>query len=428
MLGSINITYPFRIQRNHYLFLIILLLFSPKYCFSDSRISVEYTETQEIFQSPTLTKEQKLQKLERFLDKYPARTAYLLIELDQGAARQIILKHFLDPKIPKTRKLELGRILLQKLDAQEIIPEFKGFLVKDILENINEFMQPQEDYATSGLAEYVYIASRFSGYHDPKLFDAFKDERIIPNLIRSLNASDWVWPKDQGDNIRGIPGMPTGRNVARQLIPIALAKLNAKSAIPDLKDKFQKHHDMYLRMNCAYALGYLLGKENKKDIEKQLSREKNQNIVFEYTKGLIAAGDYSALKYIYLDKSPSRNDVSLLLYQIEQQIGLLVGVKDSGTKAFYSELVAFEPFRQLVTADYTKILMEEKEWQGFKSKDDFLNQQIHRIVKIYDELVQGAELNGLTNLWGDVKALGDNSLNSDIQNIAKAFCARSACR
>ncbi len=389
-----------------------------------------YAETQAIFQSPTLSKEQKLQKLERFFDKYPGRTAYLLIELDKDAAHQIILKHFLDPKISKVHKLELGRILLQKLDAREIIPEFKEFLVKDLLENINEFMRPQENYAASGLAEYVYIASGFNGYQNPHLFDAFKDERTVPNLIKALDAPDWVWPKDQGDHIRGIPGMPTGRNVARQLIPIALVKLNAKNAIPDIKNKFEKHHDMYLRENSAYALGYLLEKDNKEDIEKQLSGEKNQNIIFGFAKGSIEAGDYSALKYISLEKYPPGAEWSLILsYNLEQNLSVLAGVKDPSTKIFYSELIAYGPFRQLVTADFAKIPVGEKEWQmDFKSKEDYLNQQMHRIVKIYDQLVNGVELNGFTDLWADVKMLGDNSLSPDIQSIAKAFCARSACK
>jgi hypothetical protein len=378
-------------------------------------------ETQEILQSPTLTKEQKIQKLEMFFDKYPGHIAYLLIELDRSAARDIILKHFHDPRIPKAQKILLGRKLLQKLDAKEIIPEFKEFLVNDILENINQFMRPQEDYASSGLAEYVYIASGFNGYQDPKLFDAFKDERVIPTLIKALDAPDWVWPKDQGDLIRGIPGMSTGRNVARQLIPIALTKLNAQNGIPALKGKFQKHHDMYLRMNSAYALGYLLGRDNKKEIEKQLSKEKNKYVIFEYAKGSIAAGDYSALKYISLEKYPLGLDwSSILYYNLEQNLSALAGVKDPGAKIFYSELIAYEPFRLLVTADFSKIPVGEKEWKmGFKSKEDYLNQQMHRIVKIYDQVVQGVELNGFTDLWADVKALGKNSTISDIRNIAK---------
>jgi len=392
--------------------------------------SKEYMATQEIFQSPTLSKEQKLQRLERFLNKYPVRTAYLLIELDRGAAREIILRHFRDAKISKTTKLVLGRGLLQVFDAQEVAPEFKKFLVKDILEKIDEFMHPQEFYADSGLAEYVYIASEFNGYHDPKLFDALKDERTVPNLIKALNAPDQVWSKDRED-MSGIPGTSTGRNVPRQLIPIALAKLNATSAIPDLKDKFKKHYDKYLRATSAYALGYLLGKDEKEDFEKQLSKEKDQNIIFEFAKGSIAVRDYSVLKYIRLDRNVQPKDFGILscLYEIEQKLRVLNGVKDPGTKAFYSELIAYEPFRELVAADYTKIPVEEKEWQTyFKSKDDYLNKQMHRIVKIYSQLVQGVELNGSTDLWADVKMLGGNSLSPDIQNIAKAFCVRSTSK
>lgn|SRR3989338_4674819 len=396
---------------------------------ANRKISPGYTETQEIFQSFTLTKEQKLQKLESFLDKYPQRIAYLLIELDRGAAHEIILKHFRDTKISKIQKLELGRTLLQNLDARDIVPEFKEFLATDIVQNIDEFMRPQDDYAASGPAEYVYIASEFSGYHDPKLFDAFKDERTIPNLIKALNAPDWIWPKEQGDNIRGTPGTPTGRNVARQLIPIALAKLNAKIAIPNLMDKFQKHHDEYLRINSAYALGYLLGKDEKEDFEKQLSREKNQNLVFEFAKGSIAAGDYSALKYIFVEKYPQGAQWSSILYDLEQRLSVLTGVKDPRTKIFYSALISNEPFRQLVMADFENIPVSEREWQmGFKSKEDYLHQQMHRIVKIYDQLVQSVQLNNFNDLWDDVLTLGYNSSSSDIQTIAKAFCVRSACQ
>jgi HEAT repeat protein len=158
-------------------------------------------------------------------------------------------------------------------------------LVNEILNNIGSFMQPRQQGEDSAVGEYAFIASGFWGYKED-LFDKFKDDRVILSLVIALSAGDEVYAKDQGDLILGIPGTPTGRNIARQQIPIALARLDAKGAIPVLKDKFLHHPDFYLKDNCAYALGFLLQKEERDNFSKTLDKPEFERYKSSFVKGV----------------------------------------------------------------------------------------------------------------------------------------------
>ena len=236
--------------------------------YEDRSVVAEYYVMQDIAQSKTLQTREKLQKLEKYLDadKTQVSAAYFIAKVDKTEGAQLLWMRLQDGNTPCDLRLYDGRLLLQLFEYKEAMPVYKEFLIHEITTNIDDFLKPQEEHHISAVGEYAFIAGNFEGYKGEELFELFKDKRVVPYLIKALDAPDWVLPKDQGDLIRGIPGTSTGRNVAREQIPMALARLDAQDAIPALLDKFKNHPDKHY--NAAYALGYLLGGEQKACFEK----------------------------------------------------------------------------------------------------------------------------------------------------------------
>ena len=152
--------------------------------------------------------------------------------------------------------------------------------------------QIRETIPEMAVGEYAFLASDFNGYQGID-FAPFKDARLVPILIRCLDAPDTINSTKQGCVIVGKIGEPSGRNVPRQLIPVALAKLGDASAIKPLETVLFHHADINQRMNAAYALAKLLDSHDDRAAigRKLLEQPDLLACRLSFGKGLIEAGD-----------------------------------------------------------------------------------------------------------------------------------------
>jgi hypothetical protein len=238
-------------------------------------IQQTYREMEDIVASQDLAKEQKMAVISAYFEKEPYWPGVLhrLDKVDKSRTQEIALELFRKHNTSRIHKLQLGRYLLRtqtsKLDQSHGDPpsftsEYRQFLIDAIVNGgIKEFFVPNTGTPTA-VGEYASIAG---GINAPVgiLFSDVADQEVIPVLVKCLSAPDHVYPREQGDLIRGKPGEPTGRNTQRQGIPFALMYLEATEAIPALQEIVKEHHDRYLRDNATMALNVLTPLEKKKE-------------------------------------------------------------------------------------------------------------------------------------------------------------------
>jgi hypothetical protein len=198
---------------------------------------------------------ERVARLAAYLEQDDTRLPALsfIRQLDLPVAKAHAARLFRAKGASEASRLALGHFLLSDCRDHAFAKEFGAFLVPAVLKAETTFMKPLEEGTRTAIGEYAFLAAGFSGY-DKADFDTMKDPRAISILIRCLKAPDEVYAKDQGDFIRGKPGTPTGRNLARQNIPFALARLGATEALPALRKVAQTHHDTYLRKNAQAAI------------------------------------------------------------------------------------------------------------------------------------------------------------------------------
>ncbi len=217
-----------------------------------------YPEIAALARRTDLSVAARVKGLTAYLDQADTRLLALeaLCGLDQTAAQAQAGRLFRAKGATDDTRLALGHFLLAECRDHGFAAEFGRYLVPAVLAGEKTFLQVQEEGTRTAVGEYAFLAAGFMGY-DKADFDAMADARTIPVLIYCLAAPDEVYAKDQGDFIRGKPGTSTGRNLARQNIPLALARLHAVAAIPALQAVVKSHHDANLRANAATALAAL---------------------------------------------------------------------------------------------------------------------------------------------------------------------------
>jgi hypothetical protein len=254
---------------------------------------------QKIVLSNNLNKKQKIKELRKYLEA-PVHSAIPALSwmdvMDPEAAIATAKEYFNRKRIDKEKKLEVGRWLTQKGD-RDTIPKFKKFLVDEIASNIGEFMKLRTQNAITAVGEYCCMAEGFNGY-DKTVFETFKDPRVIPGLIAVLDVYDDAAPDARGDKPESI----TVTKIAMQSIPVVFVRLNATDAVPVLKKAFETRNDFNLRHKCAYALGYLLDKDEKKKYIEAFIQQKNTvpnatEYIRSFGKGMADSGDIEGQKY-----------------------------------------------------------------------------------------------------------------------------------
>jgi hypothetical protein len=400
----------------------------------------------EVANSTELTKEQKVARLKEMAGNEELRSTalYWLDRVDRSEAVQAARALFRAKDAPRNTKLSLGRFLLSgnrpqaKDFPKDFVAEYAQYLIGAILDGgEKEFMAALEDGTLTAVGEYVFLASDFMGYQGVD-FTPLKDARVVPILIRCLGAPDNVYPVNQGDAIRGKPGQPTGRNTARQQIPIALAKLNDASAIEPLQGVLFKHPDKYGRMNAAYALAVLVKKpEDRAAIGKQLLDDpKLLACRLPFGRGLIVAGDETGVDFLSIKNTEGRLEYpNLLFYMLGERLSALKGFKSPKVEGFVREVLGFQPLRALVLfqpgsakvepsvfADRPEGKPTAAEMEALEAKA--LETETPRILSTYGAILECIRLNNLKGMAADLEDIAKNTRNDKIREMTAA-CLKS---
>lgn len=214
--------------------------------------------------SGSLSKAEKLRALEKYLDKcdYLSAVLYRIQKVDWVACAGIGRRLFEAPDTSKARKYEVGRYVFDmhlmrdsgSAECRGFAKEYRDFLLRRMLDGGEaEFCTERTRITQTAVGEYAEIAGQYIG-DIGKLFCDVQDPRVVDILIRCLSAPDCVYAFGEG---RGEPGKPTGSNLERNRIPLALARLDASRSVPILRPLAASHPDLGMRSNAERALALI---------------------------------------------------------------------------------------------------------------------------------------------------------------------------
>ncbi len=389
---------------------------------------------QDIVESKDLSKAEKLSKLQPYLAERP-RSAWAvrwMAQVDPKKAETAALKFFRAKDTSRENKLELGRYLRAKVKTAGFRDEYGKFLVDAVLNGgEKEFMAKRVQDTISAVSEYVSIAGTLSSKDFPKI----KDKRVIPILIRCLDAPDNVYGEQRGCDPSHKPDESTKRNTQRQEIPVALAKLGATEAVQSLNKIVRSDRDYWDRFNSAYALGVLAEKKVAREAEKFLranaAKNNNRLLLFGLGKGLIAKGDdhgvtFMSLKYAH-DYGP---DDLYVIWQLQERLTLTRGLKSPRMEAFYRETMAHPLFRKLLLFDPAVVTMpgqrvmqvtpDRKSTVEVTTPEGILQYIRPKLVAAYKDILAGITMNGFKGLAGEISAIAAKTQDKGIREMSQA--------
>ncbi len=395
-------------------------------------VSRTYQEMDNIVASKDMPKDEKIQKLREFLEKehYWPGVLCRIAQVDELAAQSIAFELFQPKAISREHRLQLGRFLIQRYEVAGFMYKYADFLIDAVLNGGEEEFCRKRERKLSAVGEYGFIASGFEGYSSDA-FEKIKDKRVIPILIKCLNAPDNVYGKQQGCVIRGKPGEPTGRNVQRQQIPIALVKLGAVESVDALEKVLMTHYDYYLKYNSAYALAVLMDRKDSRRVEVNLKKmEGCEQFLFPFGKGLIEKEDddgvdYMAFKYsVYFNK----DSLSSVLYMLEQRLNVLKGFKSKKMESFYKQVLGYKPLYHILLFDEKSKLGQETEATKFvdttlnqSNADKVRNHSTRRIITLYKAIIDGMRANHLEALCPLISDICKQTRNAEIKKISEKY-------
>lgn len=392
--------------------------------------SPAYLEVSQVADSNELTPDEKVARLRELTRKEETRqmALYRLNAIDAAAAIDEATALFRAADTPRPAKLRMGHFLLEGNRPQQagFVAEFAKYLVQAIVDGGEaEFCQKLEEHPTTAVGEYAYLASDFDGYKGID-FAPFQDVRVVPILIRCLDAPDNVYGKEQGCVIRGEPGNPTGRNTARQQIPVALAKLGDVSAVKPLDAVLFHHADINQRMNAAYALARLLDqKDDRAAIGRKLLDQPDLLWCrLPFGKGLIESGDDAGVEFLSIRHAvdPTGRAISTdeLFYHLEQRLDMLRGFKSPKIEDFIRGILNHEPWFDLVLfkPDSAKTV-QHSSLQPPKNEAEALELCAPRILKCHAATLECVKLNRLTSLSGKLREIAKQTHNEEIRQMTQ---------
>lgn len=401
---------------------------------ADTKMAPAYLEVSQVADSKELTPAEKVARLRELTRKEETRQMALhhLDATDPATARDEALILFRAADTPRQTKLRMGHFLLEGVRPQQagfpsaFVAEFARYLVQAILDGGEvEFCQKLEGHPTTAVGEYAYLASDFDGYKGVD-FAPFKDARMVPILIRCLDAPDNVYAKEQGCVSRGVPGEPTGRNVARQQIPVALAKLGDASAAKPLETVLFHHADICQRMNAAYALARLPDqKDDRAAIGRKLMEQTDLlSCRLPFGKGLIEAGDDTGVEFLsikYTGESADRLGYpNELFYHLDRRLDILRGFKSPKVESFILGALDHEPWLNLILFKPGSAKIAPLAYlHPPKDEAEALEICAPRIIRTYAAALECVKLNQLTPLTGKLQEIAKQTRNETIRQMTE---------
>lgn len=386
----------------------------------------------EVMNAVELTKEQKVSRLKDLVrtDDLMWPALYRLDTLDSREAMDLAVKMFRAEGAGRETKLRLGHFLLgnnrPRLEAfpTGLVDEFAAYLVDAVLDGGEaEFCRKLPGHPTTPVGEFAYLASDFDGYMGID-FAPFKDSRLVPVLVRCLDAPDNVWSDDQGDCIRGKPGESTGRNTARQQIPVALARLDDARAVEPLKRVLFDLPDVYGKMNAAYALARLLKqKEERAAIGKELlSKQELLWCRLSFGKGLVEAGDDTGVEFLAIKHAGGYGRLEYpdeILYMMNQRLAILKGFKSLKTETFVREALEYKPLRDLILFVPGSVKVAPYVRPAPRDDAEALERVAPRVIAVYRDLLDCVEVNGLRGVSASLEKIAGNTRSDRIRQMTK---------
>jgi PBS lyase HEAT-like repeat len=400
---------------------------------ADLGLSAGAQKVQQVVNSTELSKEQKVAKLREMVGVEETRAAalYDLNHLDENEATAAAIDVFRAKESSRELKLRMGHFVLQVARPQRkglpeaFVKEFATYLVGAVVEGgEKELCRKLTEGTVTAVGEYACLASDFGGYQGVD-FSPFKDARVVPVLIRGLDAPDDVYSRNQGDLIRGKPGESTGRNTARQQIPVALAKLGDPRAVEPLKNALLKGTDIYTRMNSAYALARLTTPEDRAAVGSAvLAKPELLWCCLPYGKGLIEAGDDRGLEFLSVSHAGGYGALEYpheIEYMLKQRLAILKGFKSPKVEGFVREVLAFKPWRAMVLFEPGSVKIDPAMYvKKPKDEAEALEQAAPGILEVYGGLLECVEANHLKGLSADLEEIAGQTRSEKIREMTAA--------
>jgi hypothetical protein len=400
----------------------------------DRQVAPGYVAVAQVMNSKELSAAEKISRLRELTTKEESRPAalYSLEQLDPAAATETALKIFRADTTARELKLQMGHFLLTNHRPQRegfpqtFVAEFAQYLIQAVLIGGEaEFFRKQDGVFPTAVGEYACLASDFEGYKGVD-FAPFKDARVVPVLIRCLNAPDNIYGTNQGCVIRGKPGEATGRNTARQQLPVALARLGDPRAVTPLQAMLFNHPDVYGKMNAAYALARLV--DDPKDraaIGKRLLADADLLWCrLPFGRGLIEAGDDAGVAFLSL-KHADKSGNSLkyppeICYALNERLHVLRGFKSTKVEDFIRETLAFKPWRELALYKPGSAKISPAFFVNPPKTDaEALAQCAPQILQTYGLVLECVKTNQLKSLARDLELIARESRSEEVRRLTQ---------
>ena len=400
----------------------------------------DYYEKQRIAESTELTKAEKVEQLVAYFYRESNwfATIHFLRSADPVAAQEVLRKLFRDPRTDSQWRFVCAENLLM-WHTPGFGEEYAAYLVEHAIHGGEGlFCRVLPAGTRTAVGEIATIVGR--GRQPPATpHDPMSDERLIGVLIRCLDAPDTVTPDGPLHIVHCKPGQPTGRNLCRQFIPLALARLNAQEAVPRLTEILLGHHDFYLRANAAYALGFLMPREQSADIERWARaddlpvplgcaghRLPSAVLLFPLGKGLMDAGHEEGIELLRIEYSlrPGADDNVAVLNAVGQRIEFLAGARTPMMPGFLRTLLRHPTVADMLLMNPGELgqgdANRDPGWMGVQGRRNAL------IVGLWRGILELAATNGIADVDGLIGDIARRSANPEIARLARLHLELSA--
>ncbi|MDP6636062.1 MAG: hypothetical protein QGG42_14275 [Phycisphaerae bacterium] len=408
-------------------------------------VSPAYQKVIAVVKSTELSKDQKIARLEELAGAKDTQmiALYQMELLDPQKTMQVAAGIFKARGSSRLTKLRMGRFMLtrerpgKKGFPRDFIKEFASYLVGAVLDGgQEEFCRKLPGHPMTAVGEYAYLASYFQGYKGVD-FAPFKDARLVPILISCLDAPDNTYSAAQHGCVRGKEGESTGRNTARQQIPVALGRLGDGRAVKPLRRVLSDHHDWHERNNAAYALAMLapagvraklVGEMRSRKVTGANGRfdgaKDRYRHLYAFGRGLLARGDDAGVEFMAFEYSiyDSYDGLSEVAYMLSERLKVLKGVKSSKLEGFFNQAFDNERVTGMLLMDKTKVKVD----RGPNAYD--FTRAAPRIEGMFDTVCRIIEANGLTSLGTKVRKIARRSASKVIRRRGEQCAAKLQAR
>jgi hypothetical protein len=405
-----------------------------------------FSEMNAIVRDPALGVDEKIAHLKTFGEKRKGYFSSVLWNMNQVNPERTFdvgLEWFHLPGSTTSQRLEIGKWLLtrpfsrdQWLADSGFSREYAMWLVKTAIEDKGDSLMAVRSGGETAVGQLAWWAAGYDGFSTAS-FPLDADRQVIPVLVRCLGAPDEIWPENQGDCIRGKPGSSTGRNYQRQCIPVALARLKAVDAIPNLERTLRNHHDLYLCMNSAFALGMLADEPRRRALEQELVECAKRGSVarflkgngipgakhsmFSFARGLLEQKDMAGIAYLgpeWFTEGSTLWTAADMIYWLDTRLAVTREIKDVRLVNFFQTGLS-DPILAKVWRQDKKFMETDKHlatvWSNPESRKNWETYS----SKTFRELLRQIKANNGVELAPEIKAIADSTASPDLAATAK---------